>query len=216
MNLYEKMLKITTEISAVNKNLSVDTGNGKGYKAVSEVDVLTAVRPIEAKYGIYSYPQSRRVIDSGTIVNTTKYGEKKQLYIRIETVYRFVNTENPDEFLDIVSYGDGVDSQDKAPGKAMTYSDKYALLKAYKIRTGEDLDAEASDDLVSIEKEIPEDMKPCTETEIKLVESICRTYKKKPEDGFPAWPNITKGDYAEFMRQVNQMKARQEKKRAEA
>lgn len=213
MNLYEKMLKITTEISAVSKNLSVDTGNGKGYKAVSEVDVLTAVRPIEAKYGIYSYPQSRRVIDSGTIVNTTKYGEKKQLYIRIETVYRFVNTENPDEFLDIVSYGDGVDSQDKAPGKAMTYSDKYALLKAYKIRTGEDLDAEASGELVSIENEVPEDMKPCTETDIKLIESICRNYNKAPENIFPGWPNITKGDYAEFMRQINEFKARQEKKK---
>ena len=36
---------------------------------------------------------------------------------------------------------------DKAPGKAMTYADKYALMKAYKMVTGDDPDQNASDDL---------------------------------------------------------------------
>ena len=66
--------------------------------------------------------------------------EKTNRYLRIETVYRFVNIDNPDEYIDITTYGDGIDPQDKAVGKAMTYSDKYALLKAYKIITGEDPD----------------------------------------------------------------------------
>ena len=44
----------------------------------------------------------------------------------------------------MVAYGDGVDTYDKAPGKAMTYADKYALMKAYKISTGDDPDQEAS------------------------------------------------------------------------
>ncbi|MBR3243048.1 MAG: ERF family protein, partial [Parasporobacterium sp.] len=48
-----------------------------------------------------------------------------------------------------VTYGDGVDSQDKAPGKAMTYGDKYALLKAYKIITGDDPDQNYSEELKS-------------------------------------------------------------------
>ena len=47
---------------------------------------------------------------------------------------------------DEITYGDGVDTQDKAPGKAMTYADKYALLKAYKIVTGEDPDQQHSPD----------------------------------------------------------------------
>ena len=57
---------------------------------------------------------------------------------------RFVNVDKPEEYIDITTYGDGVDSQDKAPGKAMTYGDKYALLKAYKIITGDDPDQTAS------------------------------------------------------------------------
>lgn len=149
MNIYEKMAEITAAINTVAKNLQVDTGKGKGYKAVSEADVLAAVKPIEKQFGVYSYPYDREIVESGELVNQTQYGERKSLFLRVKTVYRFVNTEKTDEYIDIVTYGDGVDSQDKAPGKAMTYGDKYALLKAYKIQTGDDPDQNASGELVS-------------------------------------------------------------------
>lgn len=140
LNIFQRMSAVTIEMNTVAKNLTVGFGNSK-YKAVGEADVLAAVKPLEAKYGIYSYPVSRSVIDSGTIE-----GEKSnRMFMRIETVYRFVNIDNPSEYIDITTYGDGVDSQDKAPGKAMTYGDKYALLKAYKIQTGDDPDQQASE-----------------------------------------------------------------------
>lgn len=147
MNIYEKLSKISDELRTVAKNLEVGIGMGK-YKAVGEADVLRAVKPLEAKYGVYSYPYARTIIESGTIESTTAKGEvKKSLFERIETTYRFVNTEKPEEYIDITSYGDGIDSGDKSVGKAMTYADKYALLKAYKIVTGDDPDQEASEDL---------------------------------------------------------------------
>lgn len=149
MNIYEKMAEITAAINTVAKNLQVDTGKGNGYKAVSEADVLAAVKPIEKQFGVYSYPFHREVVESGELVTNTQYGERKSLFLRVMTIYRFVNIEKPEEFVDIYTYGDGVDSQDKAPGKAMTYGDKYALLKAYKIQTGDDPDQYASGDLVS-------------------------------------------------------------------
>ena len=61
-------------------------------------------------------------------------------FIRVRTTYRFVNIDNPAEFIEIETLGDGVDPQDKASGKAQTYADKYALLKCYKIPTGDDPD----------------------------------------------------------------------------
>ena len=150
MNIFEKMSAITQEISVVAKNLMVGEGREK-YKAVGEADVLAAVKPIEAKYGVYSYPYGRKVLESGEITSTKTYNgqtsETKKLYLRIETTYRFVNVEKPDEYIDIITYGDGVDTQDKAPGKGMTYADKYALLKAYKIQTGDDPDQSKSEDL---------------------------------------------------------------------
>lgn len=148
MNIYEKMLAITEELSAVAKNLTVGEGKNR-YNAVGEADVLAAVKPLEAKHKVYSYPCERRIVETDVMTTTSTYNgnakEVNKLFMRIDTVYRFVNVENPEEYIEVTTYGDGVDTQDKAPGKAMTYADKYALLKAYKIITGEDPDQYASD-----------------------------------------------------------------------
>lgn len=151
MNIYEKMLAATVEVGNVAKNLEVGVGKNR-YKATGEADVLAAVKKIEAKYGIYSYPISRKIVASDTYTTTKTYengnsAESTTLFMRLEIVYRFLNIEKPDEYIDIVSYGDGVDTNDKAPGKAMTYADKYALMKAYKIITGDDPDQDASGDI---------------------------------------------------------------------
>lgn len=156
MNIYEKLSKVTEEITAVAKNLSVGYGKSS-YKAVGEADVLAAVKPAEIKYGVYSFPASREIVDSAVLTSVDKDGnEKRQLFMRVKTVYRFVNMEKPDEYVDMVTYGDGVDPGDKAPGKAMTYADKYGLLKAYKIITGDDPDQKASETLKAFEKKADE------------------------------------------------------------
>lgn len=151
LNIFQRMLAATSEINRVAKNLKVDISKSQSYKAVAESDVLEAVKPIEEKYGIYSYPVSRTVIKDEAYTTTSEYdgrkSEKTTFFMRLATVYRFVNIDNPDDYIDITTYGDGVDTQDKAPGKAMTYGDKYALLKAYKIQTGDDPDAGASGNL---------------------------------------------------------------------
>lgn len=148
LNIFQRMSAITNEIQRVAKKLSVDAGKSS-YKAVGEADVLEAVKPAEEKYGVYSYPADREIIESGTITSETVYnGQVKKTerqYMRVRVVYRFVNMDKPEEFIEMASYGDGLDSGDKAPGKAATYADKYALLKAYKITTGDDPDQKASE-----------------------------------------------------------------------
>lgn len=144
LNIFEKMSAITNELGVVAKNLNVDMGKGKSYKAVQEKDVLDAVKPIEEKYRVYSYPKERKIVDSGILEKETQYGKTKNVYLRIETIYEFVNLDKTEEKITMTSYADGIDSGDKATGKAMTYSDKYSLLKAYKIATGDDPDKDAS------------------------------------------------------------------------
>jgi hypothetical protein len=167
MNIYERMSAITYEIMAVAKNLTVGVGNSK-YKATGEADVLSAVKPIEYKYGVYSYPISRKIVESSITETITKsdYGEKAgiKVFMRLETQYTFVNVDDPEQYITITTYGDGIDTQDKACGKAMTYSDKYALLKAYKIITGEDPD--------QYESKKPVEKPEITEEELKLKETI--------------------------------------------
>lgn len=151
MNIFEKMLEISSEIKNISKNLEVGIG-ANSYKAVGEADVLCAVKELEAKYKIYSYPAKRTIVASEILETERTYNGKttkgSQIFLRIETVYKFVNVENPDESIEIISYGDGIDTQDKAVGKAMTYADKYALMKAYKIISGDDPDQDKSPDNV--------------------------------------------------------------------
>lgn len=183
-NIFEKLSAITHELTGVRKNLEVQIGNGK-YKAVGELDVLKAVRPLEEKYRVYSYPYSREIVESGTLESLDSKGNvKKQLFERIKVVYRFVNLDNPSDLVDIVSYGDGIDNGDKSVGKAMTYADKYALLKAYKIMTGDDPDQFASEDLKEIKAKQPLDrglVERCSDLNINL-QKLAVYFKKDVND----------------------------------
>ncbi len=150
MNIFEKMSAITSELQTVAKNLTVQQTKTSSYKAVSERDILDAVKPLEAKYGVYSYPVGREVLESNMLESESewqgKVTKKTTFMTRIKTVYRFVNVEKPEEYIETTTFAEGIDSQDKGSGKAMTYGDKYALMKAYKISTGEDPDQTASEE----------------------------------------------------------------------
>lgn len=169
MNIYEKMLGITSELSRVAKNLEVGYGQAK-YKATGEADVLAAIKPLENQYKVYSYPIKREIVETGEL--ETKNGTKN-LFLRIATTYRFINVEKPDEYIEITSYGDGVDTQDKSVGKAMTYSDKYALMKAYKIITGDDPDQHASEEMKNVSTKT---QKPAQKTNRQKLIDYCASH----------------------------------------
>lgn len=185
MNIYEKLSAITSEMKTVAKNLEVNLGANK-YKAVGELDVLKPVKELEEKHKVYSYPIERKIVSEEVLTKEQEYNGKitrtNQMLMRLEVKYRFVNMEKPDEFVDMISYGDGLDTGDKAPGKAMTYADKYALMKAYKIGTGDDPDQEPSPEssskektgtkTVSAKKQLEE--KKATEAQLEIIK---RNYK---------------------------------------
>ncbi len=150
MNIYQKLSAITADLQTVAKNLTVQQTGSSSYKAVSERDIIDAVKPLEAKYGVYSYPARRSILESNMLESESTYNgntKKKTTFMtRIETVYRFVNIDAPEEFIETTTFAEGIDPQDKGSGKAMTYADKYALMKAYKISTGDDPDQTASEE----------------------------------------------------------------------
>lgn len=149
LNIYQRLSKITDELGVVAKNLRVQQTKNAAYNAVSERDVIDSVKPLEAKFGVFSYPCSREILESHILENESEYQGKRTVrttfMTRIKTVYRFVNIDNPAEFIETTVFSEGIDPQDKGSGKAMTYADKYALMKVYKISTGDDPDATASE-----------------------------------------------------------------------
>ena len=197
LNIFQRMLKITADLGVVEKWLNVQVSSSNSYKAVSERDVLDAVKPLEEKYWVYSYPFEREIIENETLTKTTEYqGTKKEstsLYMRIKVTYRFVNIDKPEEFIDTTVYGDGIDTGDKAPWKAMTYADKYALMKAYKISTGDDPDKEASPETWYKEKKLTkEESKKKLEEFKKKCETVNLDDKTETEKLLEEWRQLHK------------------------
>lgn len=138
LNIFERVALITAEIGAVKKDLKVGEGE-KSYQATSEGSVLLAVKPLEEKYRVFSYAVTREKETQIIEKEYTWNGQQRKLRlvkVDITATYRFVNIDNPEEYIETISYGTGLDTGDKAAGKAMTYADKYALMKMYKISTG--------------------------------------------------------------------------------
>ena len=100
MNLYQRMAAITAEVGTVAKNKEIGFGREK-YRVTLENVILAAIKPLEEKYGVYSYPIDRKVIDTNIFTKTTENKTSTTLFMRIETTYRFVNIDNPQEFMDI-------------------------------------------------------------------------------------------------------------------
>ena len=144
LNLYEKIQGVANEIRNIEKGLTVGSGS-YSYKAVGDLDVTLPVKDAEAKYKIVSIPIKQELINSEIVRIAKKDGTDGITYVdTIKMTLRIIDLEDTKSFIDIESFGKGIDSGDKGLGKASTYARKYALLNAYKIATGEDPDAEKS------------------------------------------------------------------------
>lgn len=135
MNVYEKIAEIMKNIEYLAKNDKVEFGTTK-YKAISEEKVTTAVRKelINQKLVILPIKQESNVIE---LMRTEKSVNQRA---DVHVIYKIQNIEDKEDFELVESNGSGVDTQDKAVGKAMTYAYKYMLLRTFAIPTGEDPD----------------------------------------------------------------------------
>ncbi len=135
MNLYQRINEVRKEVDYVQKNKSVSTGGGS-YKAVTHDEVTGVIRAHLVKHGVICVPS---LVTSAVIIPPAKDGEVSKM-IRYEATYdfRFVNADDPKEELVIRMEAHAMDNQDKAPGKAISYAKKYAVLKLFEIETGEE------------------------------------------------------------------------------
>lgn len=153
MNIFEKIQAVSNEVRNVEKNLVVGTGNN-AYKAVGDLDVVMKVKEAETKFRIVTIPVRQELVKSEIVRVIGSNGYEKLTYSDIvKMTVKIVNLDNTSETLEIESFGRGLDAGDKGFGKASTYARKYALLNAYKIATGEDPDANKSEQQVALTKD---------------------------------------------------------------
>lgn len=153
MNLFEKIQAVSDDVRNVEKNIVVGTGNSS-YRAVADIDVLAKVKEAEKKFRIVSIPVRQELVKTEIVRVIGQGGYEKITYADIvKMTVRITNLDNTSEFIEIESYGRGLDAGDKGFGKASTYARKYALLNAYKIATGEDPDQVKSEQQVTLTKD---------------------------------------------------------------
>ena len=131
MNIYQKINEVRREVSYVQKDKAVSTGGGS-YKAVTHDQVTGLVRQSLIKHGIVIVPTTLEA------VFRPKDGDSKQRLYEATYEIQFVNIEQPEERVCMQINAHALDNGDKAPGKALSYATKYAVLKLFSIETGED------------------------------------------------------------------------------
>lgn len=135
MNIFQKISEVMKAIEYLTKDDKVEFGTTK-YKAISEEKVTTAVRKELVKQGIVIIP----IMQESTVTELIRTDKSVNQRADVHTRYRIQNIDDVNDFIEVESNGSGVDTQDKAVGKAMTYAYKYMLLRTFAIPTGEDPD----------------------------------------------------------------------------
>lgn len=96
----------------------------RSYKGVSHDAVIAAIRP--------------HLITNGVLIAPTVIKEEYASgFCRLTVSIKFINVDNPTDFVECVSIGYGQDPGDKGPGKAFSYAVKTGILKVLSIETGE-------------------------------------------------------------------------------
>ena len=131
LNLYQRINEIRKKVDYIQKDKSVSTGGGS-YKAVTHDQVTAIVREHMITFGVVCIPnlQASKAHD--------RVGDSKQFRYDATYSFDFVNMDKPEEKLTILIEAHAMDNADKAPGKALSYAKKYAVLKLFEIETGED------------------------------------------------------------------------------
>ena len=142
LNIHQRVNLIMAETYTLIKEKTVEVGGG--YNVITSDQVMAQVQPLLVKYGVNLIPT---VIDWGVVEPDPQISKDGKRYpYRTEATVRvaWINIDTPADQIEGDWFGFGIDSQDKGPGKAMTYAIRYATIKTLQIPSG-DKDVEDGD-----------------------------------------------------------------------
>ncbi len=179
-NIYQRINEVRKEVGYLQKDKKV--GESGGYMAITHDYVTESIRDHLIKHGIMLIPSVR---DDYKTVLTGTQTSKGVPFIRVEASYSvwFVNIDRPEDKIAMIVYAHAIDQGDKAPGKALSYATKYAMLKAFNIATGEE---EEERQTQRVEPEVP-DIDEAFYSELKVAAQFgIEAYRNAWTKGTPA------------------------------
>ncbi len=129
-------------VKNIDKSMTVGSG-ANSYKGVADKDVKYQIGKAMEENGLAMIPiEVKPTLQIDRWEETSQYGTKNKQQIFTEVITKYLLIHESGESIEVVGYGHGVDTQDKAAGKATTYALKYALLYTFMVPTGEILDTD--------------------------------------------------------------------------
>ena len=138
MKIYKAINAVQTELSTIGITKDRTNSQGSGYKFRGIDDVYNAISPLLAKHGLCILP---RVLTRECVERISKSGGAL-FYVTVEVEFDFVSAEDGSKHT-VKTFGEAMDSGDKATNKAMSAAYKYAAFQAFSIPTESDNDADA-------------------------------------------------------------------------
>ena len=137
-NVYQLIAAVSAELAreGIGKNRKNEQQH---YKFRGIDDVYNALAPILAKHGLVVLP---RILARECVERTTAKGGVI-FYVTVEAEFDFVSAHDGSKHV-ARTYGEAMDSADKATNKAMSAAYKYAAFQTFCIPTEGDNDADAT------------------------------------------------------------------------
>jgi hypothetical protein len=138
MNVYACIAAVSAELAQTG--ISKDRNNvQQGYKFRGIDDVYNAMAPLLAKHGLVIIP---RILTRQVTERPAKSGGLL-FYVTVEAEFDFVSSHDGSKTT-ARSFGEAMDSGDKATNKAMSAAYKYTAFQTFCIPTEGDNDADAT------------------------------------------------------------------------
>ena len=138
MKVYQAINAVQSELAKIGITKSRTNQQGASYKFRGIDDIFNTVSPLLAQHGLCILP---RVLSRECVERQTKAGGAI-FYVTVEVEFDFVAAEDGSKHT-VKTFGEAMDTSDKATNKAMSAAYKYAALQAFAIPTEGDNDADA-------------------------------------------------------------------------
>jgi len=129
MNIYEKLIEVRRSVPYLQKS-----EKGFQFNYVGSSQVLGSLKAKMDELGLLLIPS---IISKEIGIHETAKGAK-EYFTELVMEFTWINAEKPEEQVKCNWYGQGLDSGEKGVGKAVTYAEKYFLLKFFNIPTDKD------------------------------------------------------------------------------
>lgn len=131
LNIYQKLLEIQKRIVGLGKDKTA-----YGYKYVTGDKVLEYIKPLMNDYGILLKQEVLSIENTRQDYKTGK-GETSEINSKVMMRFTWVDCETGDKDENLFG-ANGQNAWDKGVGSALTYGERYFLLKFFHIATDED------------------------------------------------------------------------------